>query len=228
VTRWYRAPELMLYPSGYFEAIDLWSVGCIHVELHARRPLFPGENHVSMLRAISSVLGFSEERDLGWMPADGKGRETALTLVRALELPEHPTKPLEARMPEASELCLEFVRRLLTFDPNGRISAADALAHKYLERLRDTFAEVDAARPFAWDFDRFDPTERALKDRIYAESARHHPEILSRDAELIKQRGMASMLAAYSCKKGYIAPPSRAPRPRSEAGTPLTSRSSGD
>ena len=33
VTRWYRAPELMLLPSGYFEAVDLWSVGCIHVKL---------------------------------------------------------------------------------------------------------------------------------------------------------------------------------------------------
>ncbi|CAK0804878.1 unnamed protein product [Prorocentrum cordatum] len=228
VTRWYRAPELMLFPSGYFEAIDLWSVGCIHVELQARKPLFPGEHTVSMLRAISSVLGFSKERDLGWMPADGQGRDKALSLVTALELPERPTKPLEERMPGASELCLDFVRQLLTFDPNRRMSAADAVAHEYLARLRDPMAEVDAARPFAWDFDRFDPTERALKDRVYAESARHHPEILSRDAELIKQRGMASMLAAYSSQKGYVAPPSRAPRPRSEAGTPVASRSSGD
>jgi mitogen-activated protein kinase 1/3 len=215
VTRWYRAPELMLLPSGYFEAIDLWSVGCIHVELHTRRPLFPGENHVSMLRSIAKTLGFNQERDLGWLPTEGKAREGALNFVSALCLPESPTKSLEERMPQASQPCLEFVRQLLMFDPNSRLSAVDALSHEYLERLKDPMAEVTATRQFAWDFDRFDATERALKDRVYAECARHHPEILSRDAEIIAQRGMAPMLNAYSGTKGCVTPPARAPRKRS-------------
>merc|ERR1719326_477316 len=64
VTRWYRAPELMLLPSGYFEAVDLWSVGCIHAELLSRKPLFPGEDTIDMLRRFTRTLGFSPERDL--------------------------------------------------------------------------------------------------------------------------------------------------------------------
>ena len=44
VTRWYRPPELMLYPDGlYGYAIDIWSVGCIFAELLGRKPLFPGK-----------------------------------------------------------------------------------------------------------------------------------------------------------------------------------------
>ena len=31
VTRWYRAPELILLQSQYDNAIDVWSVGCIMV-----------------------------------------------------------------------------------------------------------------------------------------------------------------------------------------------------
>ena len=31
VTRWYRAPELILLQSQYDGAIDIWSVGCIMV-----------------------------------------------------------------------------------------------------------------------------------------------------------------------------------------------------
>ena len=31
VTRWYRAPELILMQSDYGGAIDVWSVGCIMV-----------------------------------------------------------------------------------------------------------------------------------------------------------------------------------------------------
>merc|ERR1719162_326358 len=53
VTRWYRAPELILLQENYTEAIDVWSVGCIYVELlgmlpgtttSERGPLFPGSS----------------------------------------------------------------------------------------------------------------------------------------------------------------------------------------
>jgi len=53
VTRWYRAPELILLEKDYTAAIDIWSVGCIFAELMNmikensptfldRSPLFPG------------------------------------------------------------------------------------------------------------------------------------------------------------------------------------------
>ena len=54
VTRWYRAPEVILAQDTYNLKIDMWSVGCIFAELLSmmkenqshfmdRRPLFPGE-----------------------------------------------------------------------------------------------------------------------------------------------------------------------------------------
>ncbi|VAH89696.1 unnamed protein product [Triticum turgidum subsp. durum] len=43
VTRWYRAPELLLNSTDYSAAIDVWSVGCIFMELINRAPLFPGQ-----------------------------------------------------------------------------------------------------------------------------------------------------------------------------------------
>ena len=33
VTRWYRAPEVILLADYYSSAIDIWSVGCIFAEL---------------------------------------------------------------------------------------------------------------------------------------------------------------------------------------------------
>ena len=33
VTRWYRAPEVILLEKDYTAAIDVWSVGCIFAEL---------------------------------------------------------------------------------------------------------------------------------------------------------------------------------------------------
>ena len=40
VTRWYRAPEIMLACREYGTPVDLWSVGCIMAELLERKPLF--------------------------------------------------------------------------------------------------------------------------------------------------------------------------------------------
>ena len=51
VTRWYRAPELILLQEYYNAEIDMWSVGCIFAELlqtlqsdRRPQPLFPGKS----------------------------------------------------------------------------------------------------------------------------------------------------------------------------------------
>lgn len=40
VSRYYRAPELILCITKYTTSIDIWAVGCILVELITREPLF--------------------------------------------------------------------------------------------------------------------------------------------------------------------------------------------
>lgn len=222
VTRWYRAPELMLLPSGYFEAVDLWSVGCIHAELVTRQPLFPGRDTMDMLRRISRVLGFTHGKDLGWLSVDGKEREGVLRVIESLGLVETPEVPLEHCMPTASDVSVDFARCLLAFDPNQRSSAADALAHKFLEKHRDPAEETTARNAFPWDFDNFKPTRQAVKERVYVECARLHPDIVTRDAE----RGLLSEQLLQQCKPSTVggvrqqltmplgAPPSRPPAPQ--------------
>lgn len=56
VTRWYRAPELLLNCSEYTAAIDVWSVGCILMEIIRREPLFPGKDYVQQLALITQVF----------------------------------------------------------------------------------------------------------------------------------------------------------------------------
>ena len=46
VTRWYRAPEVILNASHYTNALDVWSIGCIFAELIGRAPLFPGDDYL--------------------------------------------------------------------------------------------------------------------------------------------------------------------------------------
>jgi serine/threonine protein kinase len=41
-TRWYRSPEILLGSQSYGKPADMWSVGCIIVEMLTGHPLFPG------------------------------------------------------------------------------------------------------------------------------------------------------------------------------------------
>lgn len=47
VSRYYRAPELILACSDYSNKIDIWAIGCIFVEFLTLRPLFPGKTEGS-------------------------------------------------------------------------------------------------------------------------------------------------------------------------------------
>jgi len=49
VTRWYRAPEVVLCNKNYEEAIDLWAVGCVFAELIGRQPLFQGKTQLNQV-----------------------------------------------------------------------------------------------------------------------------------------------------------------------------------
>lgn len=52
VTRWYRAPEIMLACHEYSYPIDVWSVGCIFAELILRKPYFPGDDYIDQVRNL--------------------------------------------------------------------------------------------------------------------------------------------------------------------------------
>lgn len=203
VTRWYRAPELMLLPSHYCEAVDLWSVGCILAEILAREPLFPGRDHCDMLRRIAAVLGFFEDRDLGWLPG-GEADAQVRNMVRTLRLETAPEKTLQEKFGNASQACLDLLHKLLCNDPTIRISAADALAHPYLGHLHDPAAETVAVAPFDWNFDRFEATKQNVKDRIYSECAKRHPEILKETTNVVPMAGPDEKLLGP--------PPQRKPR----------------
>ena len=70
VTRWYRAPEIMLSCQEYTKAIDIWSVGCIFGELLGRKPLFPGDDYIHQLQIICDIIGTPTEEELEFVTSE--------------------------------------------------------------------------------------------------------------------------------------------------------------
>ena len=57
ITLWYRPPELLMGSTVYTKAVDIWSLGCIFLELFLKKPLFPGSDELNQIDRIYGLMG---------------------------------------------------------------------------------------------------------------------------------------------------------------------------
>lgn len=175
VTRWYRAPELLL-ASRYSSAIDLWAVGCILAEMFIRKALFPGHDHVHQLHLILQLVGSPSADDLGFI--------TNAKAKRWMERQQQrEAKPLKSVCPNAPPEALDLMTQLLQFDPRNRISVDDAIAHPFLASYRGDGADMGSERlaesAFDFSFERENKgtlDKNALRRLIFEDVCYFHPE----------------------------------------------------
>mmetsp|Transcript_73924 Transcript_73924/g.209360 ORF Transcript_73924/g.209360 Transcript_73924/m.209360 type:complete len:375 (-) Transcript_73924:58-1182(-) len=190
VTRWYRAPEVVLLASEYTKSIDVWSVGCILCELIGRKPIFTGKDHLDQIKKILAVVGTPGEEDLDWLPP----RSPARNFIK--KVPPHAKQPWQSIYPQATAAGVEAIEKMVTFNPRKRVDVREALSMQYYETLHMPDDEPTADTPVDWAFDKFTPTKRLLQNFIYAECWRFHPEIAKRDEKLLSARGIDNLLVA--------------------------------
>ncbi|GMH11982.1 hypothetical protein Nepgr_013823 [Nepenthes gracilis] len=172
VTRWYRAPELLLNCSEYTAAIDIWSVGCIMMEIIRREPLFRGRDYVQQLGLITELLGSPEDSDLGFLRSGSS--ENARKYVK--QLPHVPKQPFSTKFKNVSLTALDLVEKMLVFDPSKRITVDEALKHPYLSGLHEINEEPTCPSPFLFDFERASLNEEDIKELIWRESLKFNPD----------------------------------------------------
>ncbi|KAH8954260.1 hypothetical protein BDL97_08G070600 [Sphagnum fallax] len=134
VTLWYRAPELLLGAKEYSTAIDMWSLGCIMAEFLAKEPLFNGKSEIDQIDKIFKTLGTPSEKI--W-PDSVKLPGFKCNFVRQPynRLREKFPPTAFAGRPTLSESGFDLLNRLLTYDPQKRITADEALNHEWFREV---------------------------------------------------------------------------------------------
>ena len=169
ITRWYRAPEVILCPSHYAKAVDIWSVGCIFAELLGRQPLFPGDHYLDQIQKIIAVTGTPKMEDLNFIQKKD-AKEFFLKLVKRTKL------TWSSLFPNANPIALDLLEKMLTFNPKKRYTVDQCLSHPYFEGLHDPEQEPIATSSFDWSFDAVELTKENLQSMIYDESLYFHDE----------------------------------------------------
>ncbi|KAI7862613.1 kinase-like domain-containing protein [Spinellus fusiger] len=155
VTRWYRAPEIMMSRNSYDKAIDMWSVGCIFAELLGRKVLFRGNDYVDQLHKIVGILGLPEDTSF-WDQTASQSVIDYIKSLRDVHGEPPPTEPIDfaAHFPECPPEGIHLLQQLLHLDPARRMNANDALEHPFVASVRDPSEEIVCEHKF--DFESFE------------------------------------------------------------------------
>ncbi|EKX41018.1 hypothetical protein GUITHDRAFT_158270 [Guillardia theta CCMP2712] len=145
-SRFYRSPEVLLCRS-YSYAIDMWSLGCIMVEMHTGSPLFNGKNEYEQMQKICEMFGFPPDHMLQQAGSKSKvknmfrkgsnggwrmcwpGEREIVTKSRIMR--EVIRKPNSTETEQTYMLLEDLLEKILTLDPEVRCTPTEALRHPF-------------------------------------------------------------------------------------------------
>jgi dual specificity tyrosine-phosphorylation-regulated kinase 1 len=153
-SRFYRSPEVLL-GLPYDCAIDMWSLGCILVELHTGVPIFDGKNEGEQIGKIIRILGHppnwmiekmsNTKRkdnfafDLGSNTYTYKGHiGQTMTLSQAMQRRNGTSGSsfIQSETETDFGLFLDLVKLILLYDPVKRIKPHEALKHEFFKNCK--------------------------------------------------------------------------------------------
>ncbi|CAF4466366.1 unnamed protein product [Rotaria sp. Silwood2] len=159
-SRFYRAPEIIL-GIPYTPAIDMWSFGCILVELFTGMlisvieinfdqldcdklscyPIFPGENEQEQLAMIMEVIDLPpnhvlEQGTRKKLFFDSKGVPRTVS-TKSLKKRRPASRPLGQILRTTDNNFIDFIRRCFEWDPVERLTPEEGLRHPWIQKKDD-------------------------------------------------------------------------------------------
>lgn len=127
ITLWYRPPELLLGAATYDGKVDIWSAGCVLMELITGRTLFKGANEAAQLLKIFKLMGTppphsSLRRLSGWRAVQGDIQDSHSRLHSELQ------SWCRRKQVELPKEAIDVLTHMLDLDPATRYDARRLLA----------------------------------------------------------------------------------------------------
>lgn len=139
VTKWYRSPRLLLSPNNYTKAIDMWAAGCILAEMLTGRMLFAGAHELEQMQLILETIPVIREED----------KDELLKVMPSFVSSTWEVKrPLRKLLPEVNSEAIDFLEKILTFNPMDRLTAEMGLQHPYMSPYSCPEDEPTSQHPF--------------------------------------------------------------------------------
>jgi serine/threonine protein kinase len=128
LTLWYRAPEMMLGINNYAIGLDIWSIGCIFVELYLGKPFVMGDSEIDQLFKLFQIYGTFNELTLpGYKNFPYFDQDfpfwKGIGLKNYLKQRSHII-PID-------DTAFNLMEKMLAIDPCKRITCKEALNHPY-------------------------------------------------------------------------------------------------
>lgn len=114
----------------------MWSVGCIFGELLGEKPMYPGTSTLNQVNKVLEVTGKPNKEDILSIQS-----ELAATMLESI--PSVKTKSLKGLFPTATSTELDFLTRLLQFNPNKRMKVDEALRHPYVSEFHEQYKDTE-------------------------------------------------------------------------------------
>lgn len=94
------------------------------------------------------------------------------------QLPKRDGKDFDTFFQGANPHAIDLLKKMLTYDPEERITVKDALAHDYLKQLHfpDDEPETEKVCAFDFDFEKYSLSKEDFKDLMYDEIMLYHSD----------------------------------------------------
>ena len=180
-SRFYRSPEVML-GMPYGPGVDMWSLGCMMMELHSGEPLFGGRDESDQLWRIAMALGEAPQHIL--QQASHRKQKTLLQrrgggeAAKNAPLELQPTnghtpkacnmKPLATTLANARRRAVARVEARAAREASAAASGAGATAAGRPAAPVDSQEDYDAFLELVSAMLTYDPAERIKPDQALA------------------------------------------------------------